>query len=81
MTNDDDDDLIDAYRNEIDLRSVSVIWTVNDDQPSVVVTGCSAFEAYGLATFALQVLGRMIEPDDDTMAAVDDIDDEDTDED
>jgi hypothetical protein len=33
---------------EIDVRSVAVIWTEDDDTPNVSYSGCSTYEALGL---------------------------------
>lgn len=50
---DDDDETAAELLDEVDLRTVSVIWNEADDQPEVAFSGCSVYEAIGLSFVAL----------------------------
>ncbi len=69
----DDDEAAAELLDEVDLRTVTVIWNDSDDRPEVAFSGCSVYEAIGLAVTAVfRLLGAEQWPADD--------DDEETDE-
>jgi hypothetical protein len=60
---DDDEELPD-----IDIRSLTVIWNEEDDRPEIAFSGCSIYEALGLAVtaaFRLLMTEAHTELDDD----------------
>lgn len=59
---DSDDDVVAAYLEDIDVRSVTVIWAHDEARPTVTFSGCSVWEAHGLACFAMRVLDIATEP-------------------
>jgi hypothetical protein len=48
----DDDDAAELL-DEVDVRSMTVIWNEEDDRPEVAFSGCSVYEAIGLAVTAV----------------------------
>jgi hypothetical protein len=63
----DDDDQAADLLDDIDIRSVSIIWTENDDRPEVAWSGCSVYEAIGLTVVGMfRMLGaEAFHPSDD----------------
>jgi hypothetical protein len=44
----DDDEIAAELLEEVDLRTVSIIWNDTDDRPDISFSGCSIYEAIGL---------------------------------
>lgn len=63
---DDDDAKAEELLDEVDIRSVSIIWGEHDDRPEVAWSGCSVYEAIGLTVVGFfRLLGvETLNPDD-----------------
>jgi hypothetical protein len=48
-----DDDQAADLLDDIDIRSVSIIWTEHDERPEVCWSGCSVYEAIGLTVVGM----------------------------
>lgn len=53
-----DDDELAATEEDIDVRSVAIIWS-GDDEPRLILNGCSEYEAFGLLMGAVRAVRRV----------------------
>lgn len=49
----DDDEIAAELLDEVDIRTMTVIWAEDQDRPEVAFSNCSVYEAIGLAVTAV----------------------------